>query len=441
MERPLIVYLDSSDYSRFADVVRGVGTKESEQVLFALLPLIEAGDVQIPFSGLHVMEAAAREETATTAAAARLKAIGQLAQGCAFRGWTELPSIDLFYFLSLDSLGDRIRPVDRSIHNGRSSNGEWFPGLPSLFKEIADMLTAGYENPVQTFIDDPNNSELLGAMNREQRRKLKKKLRQPIDPTALRNMVDSDWVMRYESMRTRFPLHAEDSEIWKKYVKSPKHNVVHAYQSFRRGFADLSLLATCMQPGEGSLNHTLTTWLRDSSTPLIELAEQLNNLRVRWKSIRNDEFKNTQRRGVLQDAKSSWEAWLIREHKDLLREVPAIRESYLLSGDQTLPNEQNPSLEFASSLPSISNRALVVRSYREIAMNPLGAERAAGKHASDIGDMFHAQYLPYCDIFRCDAFASTYLKVPAKKTGTTLISSLHELVAAINSRLTKRICV
>ena len=49
----------------------------------------------------------------------------------------------------------------------------------------------------------------------------------------------------------------------------------------------------------------------------------------------------------------------------------------------------------------------------------------------------HAQYLPYCDVYRCDAFAYTYLNKPAKRVGTHLIPSHHELHLAIESQLNK----
>ena len=435
MKRPLIIYLDSSDYSRFADVRCGTGTNESEQTLLALSRLVQDGDVQVPFSALHVMEAAARDVNALEAATARLTAIGSLAQGNAFRGWTELPSIDLFYHHSADSRVKAIKPVDRATYNGRSTEGEWVPGLPSLFSEIGEMFTAAYRDPVSAFTNDPDNSEYLASLSREHRRKIKQQKRKPMDPNALRQRVESDWLSTYAEMRTKLPLPLSDSDRWKKFVIAPKYHVVDAYKSFRRGLSDLSSLAPYLASGENTINQSLTSWLRESGANCVKRAEQINAMRARWKNIANDSFKGEQKWRVLRDAREFQSNWLAREHSDLLKEFPVVYESYRLAGDTPAQISEHPSFESTYALASTANRALVFRSYLEVAMNPQGAERASNKHASDIGDIFHAQYIPYCDIYRCDGFASTFLKNAAEKSQTALVSSLPQLMKAIEASL------
>lgn len=435
MKRPLILYLDSSDYSRFGDVHRGTGTEESEQVFLAVSKFIRDGDVQVPFSGLHIMEAAARDLGSLDAATARLAVIGSLGQGNAFRGWTELPSIDLFHRHGTDGFAQNAKPVDRKVHNGRSDQGEWFPGLPSLFLEIGEMFATAYRNPIVAFSSDPDNAEYIAGLNRDQRRKLAKQAKRPVSPGVLRQMVDSEWPSKYAELRANLPLPIADSEIWRKYVIAPQPNLVNAYQSCRRGFADLSTLATYLVPGDDSINQRLTGWLRHSSSSIVNVAEQVNALRARWKNIKNDALRSQQKRRVLEDAKQFHNSWLAREHSDLLKEMPAVYDSYRLSGDAVFDMPNTPSFDTTSKLASISNRALVIRSYREIAVNPLGTERAPAKHSSDPGDILHAQYIPYCDIYRCDGFASTYLKKVADQSKTTLVSSLPQLTSVIEARL------
>jgi hypothetical protein len=194
-------------------------------------------------------------------------------------------------------------------------------------------------------------------------------------------------------------------------------------------------LATYLVPGEESINQRLTGWLRDSAASIVNLAAQMNDLRARWKNITDDSFRIEQKRRVLQDAKEFHKKWLEREHIDLLKELPNVYESFRLSGDTLIQMPERPSPSVASKLASISNRALVIRSYREVVGNPLGAQRATAKHASDFGDILHAQYLPYCDIYRCDGFASTYLKKSADEAKTGLIASLPHLVSTIEVSL------
>ncbi|MGL5001488.1 MAG: hypothetical protein ACRDAM_00945, partial [Casimicrobium sp.] len=310
MNRPLVVYLDSSDYSHFADVFRGAGTTSDEKELLALKQLVRQGDIQIPFSSLHVMEAAAHDGVSTEAATARLNVIDQLANGSAFRGWTELPALDLLHAQESDSYKASVRPVERERFHGRSSDGEWFPGLPLLFKEIGEMISAMHTNPTKAFLADPDNRELLAGMNRKQRRNLEAQSRRPPNPLAMRRMIESDWAATYARLRTRFPVSVKDSDIWKRFVLSSKPDHVPVYKSFRNGFSDLSFLATYLLPGQDSLNDNLTKWLRDSSVPLIQNVTALNELRRRWRNIPSDSFKIAQKRPVVQDARDFQARWL-----------------------------------------------------------------------------------------------------------------------------------
>jgi uncharacterized protein (DUF58 family) len=174
--RPLQVYLDSSDYSRFADVERGCGTDEDESLLSRLCSFVSSGDVCIPFSGLHVIEAAPRMKNSPIApASARLTVMDRLACRNAFRGWTELPSIDVFHLQTSRNDLAFIKPVNRPVFHGRSSNGEWFPGLPALFNEIGDTIKKMHIDPLSLLDDDKDFQQTVASLNRAQRREMKLK--------------------------------------------------------------------------------------------------------------------------------------------------------------------------------------------------------------------------------------------------------------------------
>ena len=58
--------------------------------------------------------------------------------------------------------------------------------------------------------------------------------------------------------------------------------------------------------------------------------------------------------------------------------------------------------------------------------------------ASDFGDVMHAFYAPYVDIFRADRFMADGLRKSLAHTKTTVASKLSELPSIIETRLDQR---
>ena len=430
--RPLQVYLDSSDYSRFADVYRGRGNASDEIAFTRLLELKEQGRVQFLYSSVHICEAIAREAAAIEAATARLHVMSLLSGKNVLRAWTELSSLDVFS-VSIDGESPAIKPVDRDRFHGRSVIGEWFPGLPLLFAEIGEELHLMHSDPLKLDLV----KETLSDLNRKQRRAANARLKSTSYKSGLQNQIRANWPSTFLGICNKLPVLESQSAAWYRFVSSPNPDPVPVYRAFVDGFSDPKILARFLAPDSDSVSEKLTSWMRNGSKSLIATVDQVANLRTVLQDVR----LSGARTGVakrFREAATEFEAnWFHREHQWIQQEMGEAFRSLVYAGGVSTQVPWSPTLGETRLLPSVVNRASVFRAYFEQAFSPFGAHRAREKFTSDVGDIMHAQYLPYCDVFRCDAFAYTYLNKPAKRVGTHLIPSHHELHLAIESQLNK----
>jgi hypothetical protein len=257
-------------------------------------------------------------------------------------------------------------------------------------------------------------------------------------PEIMRRLIESEWTLKYAALMEKFPLIESDSDIWLRFVKSTVPDPIPVYKSFQRGFGNLSTLSTYLDDEEESISQHLTSWLDNSSASLLRVVDAVSGLRKSWGAIASNSERSKLRKEIIQQARNFEREWLVREHKNLHSELPEVYESYKLCCEVTHSMPQIPSAEITAKLPSIANRTLVFRSYREVVSDPSSRTRKREKHTSDPADIMHAQYLPYCDIFRCDSFASTYLAGAASKSDTTLVNTHSQLINVIESELRQR---
>ena len=432
VKRPIQVYLDSSDISRFADVIRGRGDRDDETLFNQLQALAQKGDAQFPFSSLHVSEAAPWDDASIEPATARFEILETLSLRAAFRAFSELPALDAFAY-SLEGSNVSAKPVDRYKFHGRSDHGEWLPGLPKLFEEISTSIRLLHLDPMALAAEQ----DLLPKMNRRQRREAQYRAKTMTRTDVIRTQIESNWDGMYERICSMWPLSRSDSDVWKRFFKSTKPDPIPVYISFRNGFAEPKRLIRFLAPGGGTLNNELTSWMRNSSEKLLEAVDHATKLRTLLSRTSFGGVKRDMRREAVEFGRDFQARWLLRERKDIETELVDTYNSYLLSGQITSACPTCPPVEVIAKFPSVSNRVSVFRSYIEKVILPIETNRSREKYRSDVGDMMHAQYIPYCDIFRCDGFAATYLSTSAKKFDTSLVASRKQLLLEINHRLAR----
>lgn len=432
--RPLQVYLDSSDFSRFGDFLEGKGRPEIGALLTSLEALVASKAIECRFSYIHVVEAAPTTEVALHHARGRARAIERLCGRKALAPFTELPAIDASGILKGDSLGTF--PRDRSRFHGRSDIGQWFPSFDSTMVEIAEMMTA-LSNDVLGAVKE---SDPEFAANRAMRRKLKKKAKPAKVSKSIREMMPSAWPQFEAKIRTQFPLTKESSSTWQRFILR-KADLSEVSTAIASDLSDLPEIMNWMSPTATGHLREAASWLRSSTYQFSDLIaaslEKMRELQERNSTI----IDESQRRALWEQGKVERRRKFEQQLLDsALKSIEKDRETLQLQGVD--PKElydlvQEKGLDV---LPSQRTLVAVWAANFEKNISPFEAKRKAEKVASDVGDIMHACYMPYVDIMRVDGFAYQYMLNAANSAQTILVDKLERLVPTIHSLISDDPC-
>lgn len=145
MKRPLVVYLDSQDYSRFGDVLRDKSDTQHEQLFCRLEAMKLAGDVVFPAT-LPLMcevlqfDAAHRETTPCKA-----KAVERLCDPYALPAPTRLAAIEVARLVHRAGLIDHPPPASML-----STDRLWFPTIADSLSDLREtMRTSAMQSIVE----------------------------------------------------------------------------------------------------------------------------------------------------------------------------------------------------------------------------------------------------------------------------------------------------
>lgn len=119
----IILYLDTQDFSRFADCLNGRGTSEAKAVLDGLLPEIDAGRVIAPVSMAHISELLQYEGGGRDLTLRKAEAIERLSGRYAFRDFNDMVAADLIDFAVRE--GYLRQPPPRPRHFPLDDEGQW----------------------------------------------------------------------------------------------------------------------------------------------------------------------------------------------------------------------------------------------------------------------------------------------------------------------------
>ena len=128
-QRPLQVYLDSSDYSVLSEAM--VDTDHPHAETFRTLSRhVDQGKIEIRYSSIHVIEIAHLDADSRHYALRRAECLRKLTGGKCFRFWSEICARECINLLSN-------RPV---YENTVSNDGYWHPDLSETAETLKETL-------------------------------------------------------------------------------------------------------------------------------------------------------------------------------------------------------------------------------------------------------------------------------------------------------------
>lgn len=387
---PLQVYLDSSDFSVLSDPK--ARTPAREAVEKTLLSWQADGLVQLRFSYVHVIETGPVTQGVIDLARKRFECIKRLCGTQCFR--------DPFSILK-DEVASLVGKTPAAEDHLRD-DGRWFPEFDLDIQSPEDHLR-----------------ETLAAYPRKVRR------------AALSKHFDSKGRFKESTSNELAAMaHAKLTSEGEKYpLTQAAKAALLAYFSgrgsrdaYRRGiFSSMSDLSSFGDWYVAQWDKTvaLSEWLRRSGQNLKEsllaAAERAARLLADHPETITPELREATFQSMLERQPSS----LTRSLLPMLEEPTAA--------------EPFPTWEQAPVIMTLAN--VMCHVARLTAFVPTGARKPL---ASDMGDLMHAVYLPFADVFRADGFASNAIRSAKLPLSTQVVGNFLELPDTIQQILSAR---
>jgi hypothetical protein len=375
--RPIRVYLDTSDYSRFADI----GYRDQpgiEDVLNFLREKKANGLIEVRFSGVHLFEFL-KDPTQNQLALRKVQVLEGLCGDAAFR----YPS---------DAFRREREALGRSVDLWQvtaSDEGEWFPETPELSVE-RDKLIRGLKKKFPR-LSRPQLAVLLGRAAAEIKPALSAQM-------PLASVYDNGTFERFLAGAI------SDAEMARELAK---------------GFAKPSVIIGHYLTGN-TLAQAMFTNVRDQERAIQQLLVRSRDELMRLSALLEEQGKT--KKEIRSQMKNM-------SHKN--------SAEYL--GLETLPDEAREAIEkgcYLLALPATSTHcSLLFHYFLDIFLPSSGMPEIK---QSDPSDILHATYLPYVDFYRTDGRFASLLGKVAKPASAVVVGNLLQLPDALDREIAKR---
>lgn len=382
MDRPLQIYLDSSDFSNLCRV-------ENAQILKKLMDFSSSGDVEFRFSVVHILEGVAVNQQYLEASKSRFEVMNGLCGRKCF-----VPPFEIM----------RREAEESASWVPYRDNGEWFP-----FDNLDDLEIPTYVQTCRELLAD-------SALNRLQRRALSKQIfdgRGRLTSHALKYLGNRpkellrDFAERYpiSEKTVSLLLEAAMGRASREAAILALKDSILVLESFnewpRKKWEE-------MRP--------VLEWLRKEG---VKLQAMLDNV----KTIANNAVDKSKALGLSDDGISKKLGELAEQ---LRSDLPGIVLRALGVDASATSAANSPSLTVFSGYAVELTRA----SSMTLKNNRVSKQ-------SDFGDLLHSVYLPHVDVYRTDGFAGALLKGLLVDKAQRIVTSLESLPGVIEGRLAR----
>lgn len=378
---PLRIYLDTSDYSRFADI--GYRNEPGLPTILDFLREKKAqGLIEVRFSEVHLSEFL-KDPSQRTLALRKVQIMEELCGDLSFR-----------------SVGDVFEAERNAFRSGAdpepsviSDKGEWFPAITLDDSFSLDTIIRNFQKKIP-FLSAEQIKALVKSP--EAAASLKEHLSERL---PLANVYEADLFDRFLSSSVSGQ---EMSQEIMKGAFKPSILIGHYLEGNPRAQKLFGNLANM----ERQL-HERFIGIRDGLKPHIEFVLRLDK----------DDIKKVRQ--------------LVKQHNS---EHPAI---YLKLDE--LPTRLREAIEqgrFLEDLPAISTHCNLLSAYAKDIISPSSSMPEIKE--SDPADILHATYFPYVDLYRTDGRFSSLVSGLPKPSRVKVVPKLHQLPAAIEKELEKR---
>lgn len=391
MSKPLIVYLDSNDYSVFSDDSKR--TLEIIRIENQLLQLRDENKIEIRFSHINVVEAAPTKPEDKLSSSKRLQTIKK------FCGYKCLASYVFVLENEIESLRkQKPIPIQFNILN---ENGFWFPDLADIkeFSCIAEEI----------------KEEISKIPDRKKRRIAERKFFNANGSVKNASAFLKGSAESFaEAICSKYPILEVDAKL---AAESYFHNgsMTNFVQSFSNSLSNLESLSNWYVLSWDDATQ-LSSFLREIGGDLLISLEQLKEKSIELaNNYKSDGLNDSQIKNKMNESFDG----LLKSLPDSI--VNRLNENHISSFSQKASWKLCPSL---LTITTVS-----------VKLAKLNLLTSQSSKPSDFGDILHTAYIPHVDIFRADKATADIIKQAKLPFETTIVSKLTDLPSEIENLL------
>jgi hypothetical protein len=403
MGNPLIVYLDSQDFSRFSP-----SSGEYDKylpIMDELLQLKAEGIAQFVFSDIHIFEAFPVDLTARELGIERIRTIQKFCDG------NNLPSSSEIMELELQRVAVKDPRFKRRF--SLNEHKDWFPKF-------------NFPEP-----DKKNYARVLKqqafqhAKNRHDRRRLVSEARSAL---LKRNLSDETVNLVMAEFMHKFPFLQKDEPVIANYFRG-QANWTDMQSAVKRALRDIvsfsEWLASNWDQGEKFIE-SLREREANFSKSSITFYTQMKALNAELEpTISREKLDAIMKKTIIQRRPVTQKKMLLKLAKDLLKiDLDPTDERFQLTESDT------PSL---LAFHRFCFEVLATSGVAEKPRNPL-------KHnsKSDYADAMHVMFVPRVNVFRGDKFSSGILRRVYQRDDFCVVDSIWDLPNVIKTMALKQ---
>lgn len=396
--RPVRVYLDSQDFSRFADAAADRPREAADVPLLATLEAhAKAGRVQFFYSAMHLSELLQYEGGGRDLTLRKGAAVERLCGTQALIHPGRLVALQAVEAAQAYGLPLERRPLPAPV----SSDNDWHPSLSVTLGDLRGHLDRALERRLAS-----------AGSNRHRRKAVLAQVRKA--GAAL--FSDAD----IERIAQSFPFSPDVMRRAIRMAMEGRRPTADEERTFFREFAQPTRFVQIYFDREAG-GKSLPNWMRGFGE---QLREPIAQLREGLKPYANDPGLPDLVKTKLAAARLVLPRKLVSDFADEAASIGLPETSF----NRVLDDEA-----LLLSLPFCRLVADLLPPYIEANAGVHAGGRTA--RTSDGGDILHAIALPYCDLLRTDAYFGDLLMRTAPAEAHKVVRKLQELPARIDSLL------
>jgi hypothetical protein len=392
----LRVYLDSSDYSVMSDTARL--TPQLSSIRDQLLSWSVSGEVEFRYSAAHILEMSPLDAAYNSLAEARAALLVALCGTKAFISFDRVVSSEM------SALAEKNEPSDII-----SDRGDWFPDMEGVISPLSGV------EKVNAF-DDVAKAE---GRNRAERRAAHRRAFKNGKPRkATKQIFGNSEESTLQEMLALYPMREQDARVLVRYIAGTASKA-EAEEAFVSSLRDPTWMMKWFEKHSDKLTPVIQ-WLRapseDFRQAVAAIAQQAARL---YELTGNAGYEDSTFPDFSQRRRQQMQTGLLHSISTRLADKVSIQ---VADTDAELMSRHAPGL-------SVCVKTAVDSMWASLNKNPRPPK------PSDFGDLVHAIYAPYTDVFRTDKYMAPLVATNAKMYGTTVVGRLVDIVDVIARKL------